>query len=142
MGRLPVRLPSYAGVLSEYANAGNTVSGTTQTTGTPVYYTGVPAGGNVVSATITLSKKCMVVVTSLVVIDSSSKVTDIQRGGVNKTKGTLISNANFGPASFYGHLQYATEVLDAGTYTYNLVNTSSSTRYIGGAAIKIVAVTS
>jgi hypothetical protein len=142
MGRLPVRLPSYvaAGVLSEHANAGNTVRGATAASGADVYYSNIVPNGNIVSATITLSKKCMVVVTSLVIINSSSKATDIQRGGVNITEGTTISSSGFAIYGYYGHLQYATEVLDPGTYTYNLVNTSGASRTIYGAAIKIVAV--
>jgi hypothetical protein len=144
MGKFPVRLPSYvaAGVLSEHADSENTmVGGTSSSTTHNLIYNTISSGGTVVSASITLTKKCLVVVVSLVVMVVNYQRTDIVRGGVIKTKETIISPANFVTNyPTYAHLQYATEVLDPGTYTYSVVNTAGVTLSFYGAAIKIVAV--
>jgi len=81
-----------------------------------------------------------------VALDANAKRTDIKRGGVTKTTETTISAANFaladgGGKQGYGHIQYATEVLDAGTYQYDLVNTSGAAMGFEGSLMKIVAVT-
>jgi hypothetical protein len=131
--------PPVGGELKEHADGEATVVGASSASQT-TYYDAVANGGTIVSAQITLSKRCMVVVVSLCVLLYSAKATDIQRDGVNKTKETILSPSNFAIGGKYGHLQYATEVLDAGTYTYSLVNTSGTTQYVFGAAMKIVAV--
>jgi hypothetical protein len=142
MSKLPVRLPSYvaAALLSEHADAEATTVGATTATAT-AYYSTVSPGETILSASITLTKKSMVVVIALNINRYSSKVADIKRSGVVKTKETTISAANFTISAAYAHLQYATEILDPGTYTYDLVLTYTSSIAIYGACIKIVAVT-
>ena len=122
--------------LAEHANA----EGTTKynTTSTSIYYNAVANGGTIVSASITTTKKCAIVVVASIVIFTPSKTTDIMRGGVSKTIETTISAADSSGA--YMHLPYATEILEAGTYTYSLVNTSGVSRNVVGATMKIVAV--
>jgi hypothetical protein len=128
------------GELAEHADSEATRSVASATTGN-TYYSLVSAGSTVVSASITITKRSLIVVVSLAAIEQySNKKTDIQRGGVNKTKETTVSPLHFAVISTYGHLQYATEILNPGTYTYNLVVTSGPINCYG-AAIKIVAVT-
>jgi hypothetical protein len=128
------------GNLVEHADSEATRIGTTATSGN-TYYSSVSAGSNYVSASITITKRSLIVVVSFVILLTSSKRADIQRDGVSKTKETIVSPANFAVEGGYCHLQYATEVLDPGTYTYNVVNTATVTLSCYGAAIKIVAVT-
>lgn len=95
------------------------------------------------SASITLTRRCLVVVVTLFVTDDRAKRTDIMRDNVIKTKETIISPHRF--VGFFrahtGHLQYATEVLPAGTYTYTLTSTFPGVFICYGSMIKIVAIT-
>lgn len=90
------------------------------------------------SASITTTKKCCIVVTATLVNDAGAQVTQIKRAGVDKTKETVISGADSG--GWRMHLQYTTEVLDAGTYQYDLVNNAGGNLQVIGATIKAVAV--
>jgi hypothetical protein len=130
-------------VLSEHADSEATdVGGTPSASTTYSWGDSVANGGTILSASITLTKKCMVVVVAFVcVYNISSKCTDIKRGTATVTKETVATGAYFGYTEGYGYLQYATEVLDPGVYTYSLVNTYGGTIYATGAVIKIVAVT-
>jgi hypothetical protein len=124
--------------LSEHQNAEATNVGATNDTAKTGYYTAVVAAGTIISASITLTKRSMVVVVSIVLIPSGSKSTSIQRT-LNVDKETTISPVNFGATNLYAHVQYGTEVLDAGTYTYKVIAGVNLNVY--GSAIKIVAVT-
>jgi hypothetical protein len=128
------------GDLVEHADSEATIIGTTVKSDTP-YYSSVSAGSNYVSASITITKRSLIVVSSFVILLTSNKRSDIKRDGVSKTKETIVSPENFAVEGGYCHLQYATEILDPGTYTYNVVNTATGPLNCYGAAIKIVAVT-
>ena len=103
------------------------------------YYDNWVTGNTIVSAAITTTTKCMIVVFTLSIISNAAAQTQIQRGGVDKTAETNITALKFGMLNGYGHTQYAAELLDAGTYTYNLVLTGAN-QGIRGSVIKIVAV--
>lgn len=141
MGKLPTRIPNYAkeGVLAEHQNA-ETVSKGTATIGTAYpYYDTIANLANIISASITTTKKCLiVVVTTLFTRHTYTPTLQIERDGINKTKETTASGAD---ANNYRQImQYATEVLDAGAYTYALVNRDGGSVNSYGASIKIVAV--
>jgi stage V sporulation protein SpoVS len=127
------------GDLREHGNSEATYVGTVCVSANS-YYQNVANGGTIVSASITTTKRCLIVVVGLTLVNASTKATDIRRGGVNKTVETTISGAYFAVEFVYGHLQYATEILDAGSYTYAIVNTSGAGKNVYGAAIKIVAI--
>lgn len=128
-----------SGVLAEHANAENSDVGASFTNqGT---YSDVFANGaTLVTQSITITKQCCIVVVTLNINNGSTQKTQIQRVGVDKTKETTVSAIKFAVEAQYGHLQYATEILAAGTYTYNLVNTSGGNLNVYGSAMKIVAV--
>jgi hypothetical protein len=130
-------------VLSEHVDSEATDLGGTASASTYYCYSdSVNNGGTILSASVTLTRKCMVVVVAFVCVHGISyKCTDIKRGAVTVTKETVATGAPFAYSSGYGYLQYASEVLDAGAYTYSLVNTYGATIYAAGAVIKIVAVT-
>lgn len=126
--------------LVEHQNAENLALGVTSGGGT-MYRLTIANGANIISQSITTTKRCCIVVVTAFGCEVNTQKTQIQRGGVDKTKETTISAVLFIEDVGYGHLQYATEVLDAGTYTYNLVNTSGgSLDWILGPSMKIVAV--
>lgn len=124
----------------EHANAENTGVGASTLAETIPYYDSWANGTTILSQTITTTKYCCIIVTITIISDYSGKVTDIQRGGVNKTVETTVSAGHFALYKRFGHLQYATEVLDAGTYTYDLVNTRGGNTLIFGSTMKIVAI--
>lgn len=141
MGKAPVRFPNYSMGCDLSKHADNQASnvGSGQSLSRTGYYWTVSIGGTILSQNITITKKCLIVVVAFFVCGSSTKISDIKRGGVTKTAGTTISSINFALNGLYGHLQYACEVLDAGTYTFDLVATSGFDCY--GAMMKLVAVT-
>ena len=124
----------------EHQNAENTLINTS-TASTTLYYNTLAIGATLVSQSITITKRCCIVVVTICAHGANTAKTQIQRGGVNKTTETTISPVNWGFVGGYGHLQYASEVLDAGTYTYALVNSSGATLSIAVVAMKAVAVT-
>lgn len=124
----------------ENANAENTVGGATGG-GPASQYDTFANGDAAISQAITITKRCMIIVFAATVITSNLPTgTQIQRGGVNKTTETTVSAINFAVLGKYGHLQYAAEVLEPGTYTYNLVNTTGVAASFYGSFMKIVAV--
>jgi hypothetical protein len=133
-----VRVP----ILAEHTDSESTFKGSTaQYTRTYLYSNNVASGETILSASITLTKRCMVVVVTFACVYAyAAKFSDIKRGEATVTKETIIISAPFIYTNGLGHLQYATEVLDPGTYTYSLVNTSGSTITVHGAVMKIVAV--
>ena len=106
----------------------------------PMYDT-VVNGATILSCNITTTKKCYIVIIALNISWEVAQHTQIQRGGVDKTVETTISGADFVCQFMYASLQYASEVLVAGTYQYDLVNTGGHDLYVFGSAMKIVAVT-
>ena len=94
--------------------------------------------GTIISQSVTTTKKCLIVIVTHFISTTASKLTDIQRDSVNKTKETTVGKATI--TDCFVQLQYATEVLDAGSYTYKLVNTSGKDMHSYGECIKIVAV--
>ena len=143
MGKIPSRIPNYSsggGNPTEHANSEATLQGTADTTWYDSHNT-IASGANIVSASITITKKSCIVVVATVSIGNWSAGdprTQIRRGGVDKTKETTISGADT-----YNNrvgVQYATEVLDAGTYQYDLVNSYQYAVGVYCATIKIVAV--
>jgi hypothetical protein len=142
MGKIPSRIPNYSsgggGNPTEHANNEAAVH-FNSATGTALRLANFADGETIVSASITITKKCcIVVVTTLGVVSMYGQVTQIRRGGVDKTKEITISNEDNNMHMV--HLQYATEVLDAGTYQYALVNTHGSNLSVNYATMKIVAV--
>lgn len=131
--------PSGVVVLAEHQNAENTRVDATGPAG-DYYYTAHANGATIVSQSITTTKRCCIVVVTVVVHVNSAQKTQIQRGGVDKTTETTISAVNQGVNTGYIHLQYASEVLDAGIYTYSLINTFGAAMNCVGGVIKIVAV--
>ena len=125
---------------AEHANSEATDVGATAAGVLAPRYDSVNNGANCVTANITTTKRCCIVVVTLIVWWEVAQGTQIQRGGVDRTVETTISAANFAFTGPMGHLQYSTEVLDAGTYTYALVNTSGVAKSVYGCAMKIVAV--
>lgn len=142
MGRLPVRLPSYAvaaGVLEEHADAETVFKGVSSADTYYPYRDVVSAGATIASASITLTKKCLVVVVACVFFRAGgSNLTQIRRGGVNVTKETVDSGGDSN--GFHMSLQYASEVLDVGSYTYSLVSSAAGYYSVHGAALKVIAV--
>jgi len=124
---------------AEHQNAENTDVGAS-TVASTAYYDTFANGATILSQTITTTKRCCIIVVTTCLMAYSIKKTDIRRGGVNKTVETTISANNFAATGLRGHLQYATEVLDAGIYQYDLVNTSGAAINIYGSTMKIVAV--
>lgn len=124
----------------EHAEANNTDVGANAAAVLAPRYDLVANGGAVVSQAITTTKKCCIVIVTTCINMNAVQQSQIRRDGVDKTLETTISAANFGFTGSRGHLQYATEVLDAGTYTYTLTNTSGGNLEFYGATIKIVAV--
>jgi hypothetical protein len=142
MGKMPVRLPSYiaAAALTIHAEGEASEVGSTSGSST-VYYNSVPPGNSFTSITITITKRCLVVVVGVAVVNTSLKIVQIRRGGVNKTIKDAVSPANFAVAGAYAHILYAAEILDPGTYLYYLYNSSGTSAInVFGAALKIVAV--
>lgn len=98
-------------------------------------------GSTVISDSITTSVRCMIIIVTSVVVANVAQAMQIKRGGVDKTTETSISGTHFGVMNQRCHLQYALEVLDAGTYQYDLINTSGGNITIYGASMKIIAIT-
>ena len=80
----------------------------------------------------------MIVVVAAIVHPYPLGSGQIQRGGVDKTIEETISAVNNSRYSM--HLLYATEVLDAGTYQYDLVNTWMNNLPAHLAGLKFIAV--
>lgn len=93
----------------------------------------------ITSCSITITKKSLITVVAFFIINSATQITQIRRNNTDKTKETNISLINFTADNYYGHVQYATEILDVGTYQYNLYYTASLIKNVLGAIIKIVA---
>ena len=127
------------GPREEHANAENDKVGASAAGAEAPYYDNWVTGNTIVSQAITTTKRCMVVVFTLMITAFAVQQTQIQRGGVDKTRETSITAIRFGMLNGYGHTQYAAELLDAGTYTYNLVLTGAN-QGVRGSVIKIVAV--
>jgi len=125
-------------VLEEHANAEQVVKGNINSW--TAYYTSFANGATLCTCTITTTARCCIVfAASTILYDvTGASIFQIQRGGVNKTLETTISAADAN--KYRTHLLYGTEVLDAGVYTYNLVNTSGSAKNVQGSAIKAVGV--
>lgn len=122
--------------LVEHANAENTVKPNAVNEGT-IRAASYSDGVTLVSATITTTKRCGIgIVACMVAMAEPVKITDIKRGGVTKTTETTISGED--TANFRMHLQYATEILDAGVYQYDLVLTGGD-RTLCGLVIKAMA---
>jgi hypothetical protein len=94
----------------------------------------------IMSQSIATSKRCCIVVVTTCVLIAGTQKTQIQRGGVDKTKETDVTSGTMAFTGGYGHLQYASEVLDAGTYVYALVNSSGASLKVYGETMKLVAV--
>lgn len=124
---------------AEHANAENTLKGTFDFNA--VYFDNFDDGAVVVQQNIVTAVPCLIVVVTTILTSQVAiiaKATDIQRGGVTITAETTLSAADVNGRRF--HLQYATEFLPAGNYTYQLVNTYGDILSSHGATIKIVAV--
>lgn len=116
--------------LSEHQNAENTVVGSAAGSVTSYEIWGAN-GATVGSVTVIVAQRCLITVIAATIVYINSKISEIKRGGVTKTTKTTISAANFALLGAYGHLQYATEVLDAGTYQYDFVNTGVGRAFLG-----------
>lgn len=126
--------------LAEHQNAENTEIGASTAGSQTAQYDQPINGATQLSQAITTTKRCCIVVVAVSGQDANSQKTQIRRGGVDKTLETTITAVNWFMVGGYAHLQYATEVLNAGTYTYDLVNTSGGVIQIYGSVMKIVAV--
>jgi hypothetical protein len=124
------------GDLVEHQNAENTLKPNDASTNVGYHTLGVPPE-TILSASITTTVRCALVVVATTVNDNGTQYSDIKRGGVTKTIETTISStdANY----FRVHVQYAVEILAAGTYQYDLIGNTQYVSYCG-ATIKIVAV--
>ena len=124
---------------AEHQNAENTDCGATARAGQTTQYDDVAVGAILVSQSITTTKRCCIVVFAMEQHESTVAAhTRIKRGGVDKTLEVTVSAIKFGASGGYCHLLYATEVLNAGTYQYDLV--ADSSQWYFGSCIKIVAV--
>jgi len=126
--------------LAEHQNAENTDVGATTVSGQILYYDTIANGATALSRSITTTKRCCIVVVTTSIGSVNGKQFDIERGGVVKTVETTMSAIKFCSTFMYGCLQYATEVLDAGTYQYDLVATTGGNVLVYGCVMKIVAV--
>jgi hypothetical protein len=124
--------------LAENANAENTWIGTASTDIIYPKYDSVALNATILSGSITTTKRTMIVVVAVIVHPYPLGSGQIQRGGVDKTIEETISAVNNSRYSM--HLLYATEVLDAGTYQYDLVNTWMNNLPAHLAGLKIIAV--
>ena len=124
----------------EYANSEATDVGVTHGAVVVPHYDTVNDDAVTLTGNITTTRRCLIIVVTCLQTYEAAQVSQIQRGGVDRTVETTISNADFGFAGCRVHLQYASEILDAGTYTYTLVNTSGGVLGFYGSAMKIVAV--
>ena len=125
--------------LVEHQNAENVVIGASTQVNQTLYYNAYLLGNTVLSQSITTTRRCTIVVVTDAILSAATQFTQIQRGGVDKTVETTISATQYSSLNQRSHLQYATEVLDAGVYQYDLV-ISSDAPWIYGAVMKIVAV--
>lgn len=143
-GAKPIRFlrPKGGGVCTpaEHANTEDTFVATNYFSDARPYGDIFANGATVQSKSITTTKTCCIVVVVTFITYFDTQVTQIQRGGVDKTVETTVSAPNFAIDSDYGHLQYATEVLGTGTYQYDLKNTSGGNIAVYGSTMKIVAV--
>jgi len=127
--------------LTEHQNNEHIKKGTAATGAATIYRILYSAPTIIDSCSITITRKSLVSTVSFSIFNTNTQVTEIHRDAINKTKETNISAANFASTGYFGHLQYSTEILDAGTYQYDLYYISSSGfRYLGG-ILKIIAVT-
>jgi len=134
-----VQYPPAGGNLAEHINAENTDVGAANAAGTINYWDTIANAGTLLSQSITTTKRCCIVVVAVVVSDAA-KTFHIKRGGVDKTSETITSAANFTLVSMRGYLLSAIEVLDAGTYQYNLINDSGGNIDQRGCVMKIEAI--
>lgn len=126
--------------LLNHQNAENYVVGNSSLASQTAWRIQFAAGATILSKAITISRRCLIIVVTTHVKGGVTVVTQIRRGADNITAESNLSNVNFAIAGCYGILQYAYEVLNAGTYTYTLVNSSGSAVYFYGTNMKIVAI--
>lgn len=126
--------------LAEHATANGAAIGTEHAAALLPHYKTVNDDAVVQTANITITKRCCVVVVSVMGSNEAAQCSQIQRGGVDKTRATTITAVDFAVQWTRGHVQYSAEVLDAGTYTYNVLNTSGGVLGFYGAVMKIVAI--
>ena len=124
----------------QHAEANNTDVGANAAAALAPRYVLVADDAAIVSQAITITKKCCVVVVTTTTCWNNFQSSEIRRLAIDRTLETTISSTNFAFTGPRGHLQYATEVLDPGTYTYALTNSSGGNLEFYGATIKIVAV--
>lgn len=128
------------GTPAEHANAETSDMGATHAAALNPHFDVIANGATALTANITTTKRCCIVVVSVVSLMVAGVSSQIQRGGVDRTVETTISPMDFVSAGQRAYIQYSTEVLDPGTYTYNLVNTSGGNLEFYGCIMKIVAV--
>lgn len=128
------------GPREEHANAEASDVGATHAADLAPHYDNCNDGAVALTQTITTTRRCCIVVVTVAPLMSAAQWTQIQRGGVDRTRETTISAADFSHAGMRAHVQYSAEVLDPGTYIYNLVNSSGALFALYGAIMKIVAV--
>lgn len=130
------------GVLAEHANAENTdATWDTEIAGASALCVSITNNTAVISRAITTTETCCIVVVATV--NRNTPTTgqwQIQRATVNKTLEETVSAANWCATDIHVHMFYATEILAAGTYTYDLVNESGGALDSYGCLIKIVAI--
>ena len=142
MGKMPIRLPSYivAGELAEHVEEEAFDIGST-TSSVNAYSDYVSSGDTIVSKSVTVTERSMIVIVAGLITNYDQKPSNIKRGTKILTKETAVSPINFAIENTYLYLQYATEVVEPGTYTYSLVQAAGTSIWISGAFIKIVAIT-
>lgn len=103
-----------------------------------VHYGAIANGATIVSAVITITKRCCVVVNAAAVISISDPITYLE---IERPQGTIKTTQEDSAPSNTVHLTHhaAWEVLDPGTYTYYLMNRGGTSIYVYTAWMKVVA---
>lgn len=127
--------------LADHANAENTDVGAGTSSTVAIKYDSLNDQAASISQAITTTKRCAIVVVAhyFEIVNTTGRF-QIQRATVNKTTEETVSAVNFVVATMYAHVFRAVEVLDAGTYTYDLVNESGGAIGVCGSTLVIEAV--
>lgn len=135
--------PTGGGEPTEHQNAENTAVGSESEGSRNSIADYLAPDAIILSQTITTTKRCCIVVVTEVGLAATDQQTQIKRGGVDKTKETTVSAMDYSLKGLYGQLQYSSEVLDAGTYQYDLVMAPwVESQPVWGRVMKIIAVSS
>ena len=121
---------------SEHADSHNYVKPTTNPT--YIRYAEYANGATIVSQSITISQSCLMIVVACICVCYDYTAYKIERDSTDVTDGYQTSPVDLGQFKIQ-HI-WACERMNAGTYTYKLVNRTGGTQYVGGATIKIYAI--